>query len=78
MTTMRAPPKTRRWTWRSQEFRGVVYQLLSLLILAAAVAYLLHNTLENMRTRGIKSRVRLLQPAGRLYNRRKPGAFRFV
>jgi general L-amino acid transport system permease protein len=65
MTTMRAPPKTRRWTWRSQEFRGVVYQVLALLLLAAALAYLMHNTLANMRARGIQSGFDFFgQPAG--------------
>jgi general L-amino acid transport system permease protein len=65
MTTMRPPPKTRRWTWRSQEFRGVIYQVLALLLLAAAGAYLLHNTLENMRARGIQSGFDFfMQPAG--------------
>jgi general L-amino acid transport system permease protein len=65
MTTMRPPPKTRRWTWRSQEFRGVVYQVLALLLLAAAVAYLMHNTLANMRARGIQSGFDFFsQPAG--------------
>ncbi|MEN9630200.1 MAG: putative glutamine transporter permease protein GlnM, partial [Pseudomonadota bacterium] len=65
MTTMRPPPKTRHWTWRSQEFRGVVYQVLALLLLAAAGAYLLHNTLENMRARGIQSGFDFFkQPAG--------------
>ncbi len=63
--TMRAPPKTRRWSWRSQQFRGVVYQVLALLLLAAAVAYLLHNTLQNMRARGIQSGFDFFgQPAG--------------
>lgn len=65
MSSMRPPPKTRRWTWRSQEFRGLVYQVLALLLLAAAAGYLLHNTLENMRGRGIKSGFDFfLQPAG--------------
>jgi general L-amino acid transport system permease protein len=65
MTTMRPPPKTHHWTWRSQEFRGVVYQVLALLLLAAAGAYLLHNTLENMRARGIQSGFDFFkQPAG--------------
>jgi hypothetical protein len=55
----------RRWTWRSQEFRGVVYQVLALLLLAAALAYLLHNTLANMRARGIQSGFDFFsQPAG--------------
>lgn len=63
--TMRAPPKVRRWTWRSQEFRGLIYQVLALLLLVAAGAYLLHNTLENMRARGIQSGFDFFsQPAG--------------
>ena len=61
----RPPPKRRRLSWRSQEFRGVVYQVLALLALAAAVAYLLHNTLQNMRGRGIQSGFDFFsQPAG--------------
>jgi general L-amino acid transport system permease protein len=61
----RPPPPQRRWTWRSQEFRGLVYQVLALLLLAAALAYLLHNTLANMRARGIQSGFDFfLQPAG--------------
>ena len=51
----RPPPKTRVWTWRSQAFRGVVYQVLALALLLAAGAYLLNNTLANMRARGIQS-----------------------
>ena len=43
----------------------MVYQVLALLLLAAAAGYLLHNTLENLRGRGIKSGFDfLLQPAG--------------
>jgi len=55
----------RRWTWRSQAFRGVVYQILAVIVLVAAGAYLLHNTLENMRARGIQSGFDFIsQPAG--------------
>ena len=62
---MPPPPKTRRWTWRSQAFRGVVYQIVTIALLAAAVGYLLHNTLDNMRLRGIKSGFDFItQPAG--------------
>jgi general L-amino acid transport system permease protein len=62
---MSPPPKTRRWTWRSQAFRGVVYQVLALALLLAAGAYLLHNTLENMRSRGIHSGFDFItEPAG--------------
>ncbi len=62
---MSAPPKVRSWSWRSQAFRGVVYQLLALVVILAAGGYLLHNTLENMRVRGIKSGFDFItQPAG--------------
>ena len=52
---MVAPPPARRWSWRSQAFRGIVYQVLALSLIALALGYLMHNTLENMRVRGIKS-----------------------
>ena len=52
---MAAPPKTRSWSWRSQAFRGVVYQVLAVVLIALALGTLMHNTLENMRVRGIKS-----------------------
>ena len=62
---MAAPPKVRRWTWRSQAFRGVVYQVVAVLLLAAAAAYLWSNTLANMRARGIQSGFDFItQPAG--------------
>jgi general L-amino acid transport system permease protein len=62
---MSAPPKVRRWTWRSQAFRGVVYQVVALLLLSAAAAYLWSNTLANMRSRGIQSGFDFItQPAG--------------
>ena len=59
------PPKPRSWSWRSQAFRGVVYQVLALAVLLGAAAYLLHNTFANMRLRGIQSGFSfILQPAG--------------
>jgi general L-amino acid transport system permease protein len=62
---MAAPPKVRRWTWRSQAFRGVVYQVVAVILLAAAAAYLWSNTLANMRARGIQSGFDFIsQPAG--------------
>ena len=61
----RAPPKRRDWSWRSQAFRGLVFQVIVLALIAAGVWFLLHNTLENMRVRGIQSGFNfLLQPAG--------------
>jgi general L-amino acid transport system permease protein len=61
----RTPPKRRDWSWRSQAFRGVVYQLIALAVIGLLVWYLAHNTLENMRVRGIQSGFDfLLSPAG--------------
>lgn len=50
-----SPPKTKSWSWRSQAFRGLVYQVLALGLLALGLWYLGHNTLLNMRERGIQS-----------------------
>ena len=62
---MSAPPKARRWSWRSQAFRGVLYQVIALALIALAIGYLMHNTLDNMRVRGIKSGFDFIsQPAG--------------
>jgi general L-amino acid transport system permease protein len=59
-----APPK-RRWSWRSQAFRGLVYQVLALGVIGLVVWFLAHNTLINMRVRGIQSGFDFLrQPAG--------------
>ncbi len=61
----RPPPPQRRLSWRSQAFRGTVYQVVAVLLLAAAAAYLLSNTLANMRARGIQSGFDFIsQPAG--------------
>ncbi len=49
-----SPPKA-RWSWRSQAFRGLLYQILALLVIALAVWFLAHNTIVNMRIRGIQS-----------------------
>jgi general L-amino acid transport system permease protein len=49
------PPKTRRWTWRSRALRGFAYQVLALAAIALCTWFLVHNTLANMRTRGIQS-----------------------
>ncbi len=62
---MAAPPKQFRWSWRSAAFRGVVYQIVAVLLVVAAGWYLVHNTLLNMRVRGIQSGFDFLQqPAG--------------
>ena len=53
--TVRAAPKRRDWSWRSQAFRGLIYQALALALIAFAVWYLASNTLSNMAARGIQS-----------------------
>ena len=58
-------PKKRDWSWRSQAFRGIVYQLIAVGLLGFAGWWLATNTLENMRIRGIQSGFGFLaQPAG--------------
>jgi general L-amino acid transport system permease protein len=59
------PPPKRQWSWRSQAFRGLIYQILAIVGLALALAYLMSNTFANMRARGIQSGFDFfLQPAG--------------
>ena len=59
------PPPKRQWSWRSQAFRGLIYQILAIVGLALALAYLMSNTFANMRARGIQSGFDfLLDPAG--------------
>ena len=55
----------RRWSWRSQAFRGVVYQVLAVSVIALVAWFLTSNTLTNLRVRGIQSGFDFLsQPAG--------------
>jgi general L-amino acid transport system permease protein len=59
------PPPERRRSWRSRSVRGVAYQVLVVALLIALGAYLAHNTLQNMRLRGIQSGFDFItQPAG--------------
>ena len=46
------PPKKNNWSWRSQAFRGLIYQLLAIIAIVGVVWFLAHNTLDNMRVRG--------------------------
>jgi general L-amino acid transport system permease protein len=63
--TPQVPPQKKRWSWRSQAFRGVVYQLLAVGVITALVWFLAHNTLANMKIRGIQSGFDFLSgPAG--------------
>jgi general L-amino acid transport system permease protein len=59
------PPRRRDWSWRSQAFRGLIYQIIAIAAIGFALWYLAHNTLANMQARGIQSGFGfLLQPAG--------------
>jgi general L-amino acid transport system permease protein len=49
------PPKKNHWSWQSQAFRGLVYQILAAVVIGTVVWFLVHNTLVNMRARGIQS-----------------------
>ena len=64
--TPRPPPAPRReWSLRSRAVRGMLYQVLALALIVLAGWFLAHNTLENMRVRGIQSGFDFLgQPAG--------------
>jgi general L-amino acid transport system permease protein len=53
--TPNTPPKKNNWSWRSQAFRGLMYQVLAIIAIAGMVWFLAHNTLANMRVRGIQS-----------------------
>jgi len=55
MSTERIAPPKKRWSWRSQAFRALVYQALALAVIGGLVWYLAHNTATNMRQRGIQS-----------------------
>ena len=63
--TPKSPPKKKSWSWRSQAFRGLIYQLVALGLIVAMVWFLAHNTLINMKIRGIQSGFDFLSgPAG--------------
>ncbi len=63
--TDNAPKKKSRWSWRSQAFRGVIYQILAIGVVALAVWFLARNTMINMQARGIQSGFDFLgDPAG--------------
>jgi len=53
--TSQIPPKKKQFSWRSQAFRGLVYQVLAIAVIGLAVWFLAHNTATNMRLRGIQS-----------------------
>lgn len=49
------PPKNNKWSWRSQAFRSLIYQVLAAAAILAVGWFLVNNTLTNMRVRGIQS-----------------------
>ncbi|MCW5653464.1 ABC transporter permease subunit [Hydrogenophaga sp.] len=49
------PPKRRNWSLNSRATRGLIFQAIALVLIAAGVWFLAHNTQENMRIRGIQS-----------------------
>ncbi len=53
--TSNTPPKKNNWSWRSQAFRGLIYQVIAIAAIGGIVWFLAHNTLVNMRVRGIQS-----------------------
>ena len=55
MSTPRIAPPKKKWSWRSQAFRALVYQVVAVAVIALLVLYLAHNTATNMRARGIQS-----------------------
>jgi len=59
------PQPRRRWSLNSRATRGVLFQLLALLLVALAIGFLAHNTQVNMAARGIPSGFDFLgAPAG--------------
>lgn len=64
MSTPSSPPK-KSWSWRSQAFRGLLYQVITVVVVLVTVLYLAHNTTTNMKLRGIQSGFDFLSsPAG--------------
>ena len=65
MPPPRLPPKKRSWSWRSQAFRGLIYQVLAVGLIGLVLWFLAKNTMHNMQVRGIQSGFDFLtQPAG--------------
>jgi len=63
--SLKSPPKKNRWSWRSQAFRGLIYQIIAFGMIALTLWFLASNTMTNMRVRGIQSGFDFLsEPAG--------------
>lgn len=65
-TAPRTPPASKReWSLRSKAARGVLYQVIAIALIVLVAWFLAHNTLQNMRVRGIQSGFDfLVGPAG--------------
>lgn len=48
-------PKKRTWSLNSRATRGLIYQVIALILIAVGLWLLVYNTQENMRERGIQS-----------------------
>ena len=55
MSTTQVPPKKNQWSWRSQAFRGLVYQGMAIAAIISLIWLLASNTMTNMAARGIQS-----------------------
>jgi len=65
MNPRQPPPPRREWSLRSRAVRGVLYQVIALGVIGFVIWFLAHNTMENMRVRGIQSGFDFLTgPAG--------------
>ena len=63
--TQKSPPKKQVWTWRSQTFRALIYQIIAVSVVSLLVWFLARNTMQNMNARGIQSGFDfLIGPAG--------------
>ena len=63
--TQKSPPKKKNWSWRSQAFRGLVYQIIAIGAVGLGIWWLASNTMHNMQVRGIQSGFDFLKsPAG--------------
>lgn len=49
------PPRRRQWSLNSRATRGLLFQLIALVVIALGIWFLAHNTQRNMQVRGIQS-----------------------
>ncbi|MEY3125560.1 MAG: hypothetical protein RLZZ573_2080 [Pseudomonadota bacterium] len=50
-----SPSPKKTWSWRSQAFRGLIFQVVAVAVIVSAILYLANNTVTNMKLRGIQS-----------------------